>query len=43
MDGRIYEIDADLTSRPCPRIVTGLETMAELIHPQLFESVINGN
>lgn len=43
LNGRVYEIDSDLTSRPCPRIVTGLETMAKLIHPELFEGVINGD
>ena len=34
---RVYEIDADLTSRPAPRIVDGLEKLAEFIHPELFE------
>jgi iron complex transport system substrate-binding protein len=33
---RVYEIDADLTSRPAPRIVDGLEKLAEFIHPELF-------
>jgi len=36
LEGRIYEIDSDLTSRPCPRIVDGLEKLAEFIQPQLF-------
>lgn len=35
-NGRVYEIDADLTSRPAPRIVDGLEKLAEFIHPELF-------
>ena len=35
--GRIYEIDSDLTSRPGPRIVDGLEKLAEFIHPELFK------
>ena len=34
---RVYEIDADLTSRHAPRIVDGLEKLAEFIHPELFE------
>ena len=34
---RVYEIDSDLTSRPGPRVVTGLEQLAEFIHPELFE------
>lgn len=36
-DGRIYEIDSDLTSRPGPRIVDGLEKLAGFIHPELFK------
>jgi iron complex transport system substrate-binding protein len=34
---RIYEVDSDLTSRPGPRVVDGLERLAEFIHPELFE------
>lgn len=34
--GEIYFIDGDLTSRPGPRIVDGLEEMARIIHPELF-------
>jgi iron complex transport system substrate-binding protein len=33
---RIYAIDADLTSRPGPRVVSGLEMFAQFIHPELF-------
>jgi iron complex transport system substrate-binding protein len=40
---RIYEVDADLTSRAGPRIVQGLEKLAEFIHPQLFKDVSRGN
>jgi len=36
LEGRIYEIDSDLTSRPGPRIVDGLEKLAEFIQPGLF-------
>jgi len=35
--GRILLVDGDLVSRPGPRIVQGLEEMAEIIHPELFE------
>jgi len=35
-EGKIYLIDGDLTSRPGPRIVEGLEEMARIIHPELF-------
>jgi len=34
--GRVYLIDGDLVSRPGPRIVQGLEEMAKIIHPELF-------
>lgn len=32
----LYTIDADIISRPGPRIVDALETLAEIIHPELF-------
>jgi iron complex transport system substrate-binding protein len=35
-DDRLYTIDADIVSRPGPRIVDALETLAEIIHPELF-------
>ena len=31
--GRVHLIDSDLIDRPSPRVVEGLERMAELIHP----------
>jgi len=36
-EGAIYDIDDDLISRPGPRIVDGLETVAKIIHPELFK------
>ena len=35
--GRIYIIDGDLVDRSGPRIVQGLEEMAKIIHPELFD------
>jgi len=35
--GNIYFIDGDFISRPGPRIVQGLEEMAKIIHPDLFD------
>jgi iron complex transport system substrate-binding protein len=32
---RVYEIDADIVSRPGPRLVEGLEEMLRLLHPEL--------
>ena len=34
--GTIFPIDSDLISRPGPRIVEGLELLAELLHPDRF-------
>jgi len=36
-DGRVYQIDANIATRPAPRIVDGLEKFAEFIHPELFK------
>lgn len=36
-DNRIYMVDSDLYDRPSPRIVSGLEELAKLLHPQLFQ------
>jgi len=36
-NGRVHEIDSNLTSRPGPRIVDGLEKLAEFVHPELFQ------
>jgi len=35
--GKVFTIDDDLVSRYGPRIVLGLEEMAKIIHPELFE------
>lgn len=35
-DGKIYSFNDDLVSRPGPRNVDGLEQLAKLIHPELF-------
>ena len=35
-EGRVHPVDGDLTSRPGPRIVDGLEQVARLLHPALF-------
>lgn len=36
-EGRVYVFDDNLVSRPGPRMVDGLEEMAMLLHPDLFE------
>lgn len=36
-NNKIYVFDDDLVSRPGPRLVDGLETLAKLLHPELFE------
>jgi iron complex transport system substrate-binding protein len=35
-NGKVYTFDDNLVSRPGPRMVDGLETMAKLLHPDLF-------
>ena len=40
-DNRVYVVDASAyTSRSGPRLVTGLEIMAEILHPELFTGLI---
>jgi len=34
---RIYPFDDNLVSRPGPRLVDGLETLARLLHPEVFK------
>ncbi len=36
-NGRVFAFDDNLVSRPGPRLVDGLETLARLLHPELFE------
>ncbi len=36
-DGKIVTFDDNTVSRPGPRLVDGLETMAKLFHPELFQ------
>ena len=36
-DERIFIVDSDLFDRPSPRLVSGLELLARLIHPELQE------
>jgi len=37
-DGRVYVIDDNLLVRPGPRLVDGLEQLAQMIHPEVFGS-----
>ena len=37
VDDRVHGVDGDLTSRPGPRIVDGLEPIARLLYPDRFE------
>lgn len=34
--GRVYELDDDLLSRPGPRVIDGLEQLAQALYPELF-------
>lgn len=35
-EGRVFSIDADLMSRPGPRLVDGIEQLAQRLHPDRF-------
>ena len=37
-DGRVYVIDDNLLVRPGPRLIDGLEQLAQMIHPEAFGS-----
>ncbi len=40
-EGRVYIVDSPAYfSRPGPRIVNGLEILAQLIHPELFSGLV---
>ena len=34
-DGRVHLVDSDLLDRPSPRVVSGLEILAQLFHPEV--------
>lgn len=36
-ENKIYAFNDDLVSRPGPRLVDGLETLAKLLHPEMFD------
>jgi iron complex transport system substrate-binding protein len=42
-NGRVYLINSDLIDRAAPRIVTGLEKMARLLHPKIDWRSVHGN
>ena len=37
IDGNIFPFDDNLVSRPGPRLVDGLEALAKLLHPEIFQ------
>jgi iron complex transport system substrate-binding protein len=36
-NNRVFAFDDNLISRPGPRLIDGLEQMAQLLHPELFK------
>lgn len=40
--GRVHTVDGDLVSRPGPRLVEALETVARLLHPERFPGSPDG-
>lgn len=41
--GEVYLIDHVYFSRPGPRVITGMEILAQIIHPQLFSGMVPRN
>jgi iron complex transport system substrate-binding protein len=39
INGRVYPVNDNLTGRPGPRIVEALESMAKMIHPEIFGTI----
>ena len=37
-NGKIFKINADIISRPAPRVVDALEQLARFLHPEIFEN-----
>lgn len=42
-DKRIYSVDANLVTRPGPRIGIALQELARIIHPELFADKVKGD
>lgn len=40
-EGRVYQVDPDIVSRPGPRIAEAIETVAGLLYPDLFPAAGN--
>ncbi|KMJ57589.1 iron ABC transporter substrate-binding protein [Bacillus sp. LL01] len=36
-DGEVHDVDSDTVTRPGPRLIEGVETLAKLIYPEIFE------
>ena len=39
-NGRLYQVDADVTARPGPRVIDGLEKLVGFIHPTVLTKTI---
>jgi iron complex transport system substrate-binding protein len=35
--GNVFDVDSDTVTRPGPRLIEGVETLAELIYPEIFK------
>ena len=38
--GQVFDVDSDTVTSPGPRLIEGVETLAELIYPEIFENKI---
>ena len=34
---QVFDVDSDTVTRPGPRLIEGVETLAELIYPEIFK------
>ena len=37
LNNKVFDIDNDTVTRPGPRLIDGVETLAELIYPEIFK------
>jgi iron complex transport system substrate-binding protein len=36
--GRVYQVDGNVVARPSPRVIEGMERLATILHPELFQA-----
>ena len=36
-NGQVFDVDNDTVTRPGPRLIEGVETLAKFIYPEIFK------